>query len=296
MRFGFFRGCFIPVRLPHIEKAASEVLPELGVELEPIDGFTCCPEPIGVGVNHRLTATVISARNLALAEDAGHDVITLCNGCTYSLRQTNALLKEDEELRGRVNDLLAGTGLQYRGSIKVRHFVEVLLEEVGVAKVKEKVERRLTGLRVASHTGCHILSPPEVMGFDDPQDPVRLDGLVEALGAEPLWYMHKTQCCGWTLSNHGDRDSANRLLGDKLAAMRDAGTDCVNLICPQCLAQFDTGQMLAGRALKLDFRLPALFYLHLLGLAMGYSLEDVGYPKHRVRDTRFEEKLGGILS
>lgn len=295
MKFSFFKGCFIPVRQPHIEKTAQIVLPELGIDLVPVQGFTCCPEPIGVGVNHKLTGTVISARNLALAEEAGHDVITLCNGCTYSLKQTNIMLKGDEELREKVNAILSETDHQFRGTVEVRHFAQVLLEDVGLEKIQTKAEKKLTGLKVASHTGCHILSPPEIMGFDDPQDPVRLDRLVEALGAEPIDYLYKTQCCGWTLSNYGDRAAANRLLGDKLTAMNEAGADCVNLICPQCLAQFDTGQMMAGRALKLGFRLPALFYLQLLGLSMGLSLDEVGYSKHRVRDSGFEERMGGIL-
>ena len=296
MRYSFFRGCFIPVRLPHVEKVAATILPELGVELSPVEGFTCCPEPIGFTVNHPLTGLAVSARNIALAEEQGHDILTLCNGCTYTLKQANETLKADPELRERVNEVLAETGHQFRGTVEVKHFAQVLMDQVGLHKIKNKVEKPLSGLRVASHTGCHILSPPEVMGFDDPQVPVKLDAMMDALGATPLEYAYKTQCCGWTLSNYGDRNAAARLLGDKLAAMREAGADSVNVICPQCLAQLDTSQMLAARALKLDFRLPALFYLQYLALAMGYSLGEAGYDKHRVRDLGFEEKLGRILA
>lgn len=296
MRYSFFRGCFIPVRLPHVEKVAATILPELGVELSPVEGFTCCPEPIGFTVNHPLTGLAVSARNIALAEEQGHDILTLCNGCTYTLKQANETLKADPELRERVNEVLAETGHQFRGTVEVKHFAQVLMDQVGLHKIKNKVEKPLSGLRVASHTGCHILSPPEVMGFDDPQVPVKLDAMMDALGATPLEYAYKTQCCGWTLSNYGDRNAAARLLGDKLAAMREAGADSVNVICPQCLAQLDTSQMLAARALKLEFRLPALFYLQYLALAMGYSLGEAGYDKHRVRDPGFEEKLGRILA
>ena len=284
------------MRLPHVEKVAATILPELGVELSPVEGFTCCPEPIGFTVNHPLTGLAVSARNIALAEEQGHDILTLCNGCTYTLKQANETLKADPELRERVNEVLAETGHQFRGTVEVKHFAQVLMDQVGLHKIKNKVEKPLSGLRVASHTGCHILSPPEVMGFDDPQVPVKLDAMMDALGATPLEYAYKTQCCGWTLSNYGDRNAAARLLGDKLAAMREAGADSVNVICPQCLAQLDTSQMLAARALKLEFRLPALFYLQYLALAMGYSLGEAGYDKHRVRDPGFEEKLGRILA
>jgi len=296
VRYSFFRGCFIPVRLPHVEKVAATVLPELGVDLSPVEGFTCCPEPIGFTVNHPLTGLVVSARNIALAEEQGRDIITLCNGCTYTLKQANETLKADSELRGRVNEVLAETGHLFRGTLEVRHFAQVLMDQVGLQRVRCKVEKPLSGLRVASHTGCHILSPHEVMGFDDPQAPVKLDAMMEVLGATPLDYAYKTQCCGWTLSNYGDRNAASRLLGDKLTAMHAAGADSVSVICPQCLAQLDTGQMLAARALQLGFRLPALFYLQYLALAMGYSLEDAGYDKHRVRDPGFEEKLRRILA
>lgn len=296
MRYSFFRGCFIPIRFPHVEKVATMVLPELGVHLQPVEGFTCCPEPIGVTVNHPLTGLAVSARNLALAEEQGHDIITLCNGCTYTLKQANEALKADPELRDEVNAILAETGHRFKGAVEVHHFAQVLTDTVGLNRVEAAVEKPLTGLKVASHTGCHILSPPDIMGFDDPQVPVKLDAMMKTLGATPLEYTHRTQCCGWTLSNYGDRNAAARLLSDKLTAMHAAGADSVNVICPQCLAQLDTGQMLAARSLKLDFRLPALFYLQYLALAMGYSLEEAGCDKHRVRDPGFEEKLRRILA
>ena len=293
MRFSFFKGCFIPVRFPHIEKVALQVLPMLGVELEPVEEFTCCPEPIGVNLPHRFLGTVISARNIAIAEEKGHDIITICNGCTYSLHQVNERLKKDPALREKVNKSLEDTGHRFRGTIRVRHFAQVL-RDIGQNRIESLVERPLNGLRVASHTGCHILSPPDVMDFDDPQYPVVLDQMMEALGAKPVKYLHSTQCCGWTLSNFGDRAYANKLLRSKLESMKAMRADCINVICPQCLAQLDTGQVLAARSERLGFKLPALFYLQYLALALGYSLADVGYPNHRVKSTNFEQKLGGI--
>ena len=296
MRYSLFRGCFIPVRLPHIEVVSKSVLGELGVELRDIEGFSCCPEPVGLHVNDRLTATAIAARNIALAEEFGDDIITLCNGCTYVLRQVNEELKRDPELREQVNEILSETDHQYKGTIDVKHFAHVLNEDLGLDRVAKRVERPLAGLSVACHTGCHIISPPEVMEFDDPLDPVVLDNMVDALGAEPVDFDMKTICCGWTLANYGDRASANKLVGTKLQAMNDAGSDCIAVICPQCFYQFDTGQMIATRSLKLDLKLPTLFYLQLLALSMGYSLADVHYGMHRVKSQGFEEKVGRILA
>jgi len=296
MRFSLFLGCFIPVRLPHIEKVARSVLGEIGVELQDIGGFTCCPEPVGFHINDKLTATAIAARNIALAEELGNDIITLCNGCTYVLKQVNEELKRDPELRDKVNEVLSETDHEYRGTIDVKHFAQVLNEDIGLDRLAKKVERPLSGLSVAGHTGCHILSPPDVMKFDDPYDPVVLDNMVAALGAEPADFSMKTICCGWTLTNYGERQSANQLVGAKLQAMEVAGSDCISVICPQCFYQFDTGQMMATRSLKLEFKLPVLFYLQLLGLSIGHSLEDVHYGMHRVKSQGFEEKVGRILA
>lgn len=295
MKYSFFKGCFIPVRFPHIEKVTKQVLAEFDVDLQEIEGFTCCPEPIGVNINHRFTGITISARNIALAEEAGHDIITLCNGCLYTLKQANNTLKNNPEIKDRVNEILAEIGYEYKGSIEVKHFAQVFTDNIGFDKITKKVEYPLTSLRVASHTGCHIMSPYEIMQFDDPEDPVKLDEMIEALGGTSLFYLHKTQCCGWTVANYGERQHANRLLGDKLRAMKEVEADCINVICPQCLAQFDMGQRLAARSLGLDFKLPVLFYLQYLAIAMGYNLDDVGYSYHKVKSPEFKEKIEEVL-
>jgi len=295
LRFAIFLGCFIPVRLPHIEAVARRVLPQLGVDLTDIEGFSCCPEPVGF-LTDRITGLAVAARNLSLAEEAGLDIITLCNGCTYTLRQANQTLKRDTALREKVNGVLAETGHRFRGTIEVRHFAQVLHEQVGLEKIHSVVKKPLSGLKVACHPGCHILSPPETMGFDDPLNPVVLDFMVSALGAEPVDWDRKTTCCGWTLTNYGDKESANRLLGAKLDAMHAAKADCSAVICPQCFYQFDTGQMLAARELKLEYRVPTLYYLQLLALAMGRGLDEAGVRQHRVKDPALEEKLGRLTA
>ncbi len=293
MKFSFFRGCFIPIRYPHIEEVSRKVLPEVGVELVDVDNFTCCPEGVAMSVD-KMTWLTVAARNIAVAEDVGHDIITLCNGCTYTLKQTNTILKENEELREKVNEVLSETDKQYKGTINVKHFSWVLTDDIGLDKVKEKAEVSLSGLNVASHTGCHIISPLEVMNFDNPFEPVVVDEMVSTLGATPVDYLFKPLCCGWTLSNFGTRDSANELLGTKLRAMHEVGADCITVLCPQCYNQFDTGQMMAGRALKLEFKLPVLFYTQLMALSMGYSLDEIHYRNHRIRDDDFSKKIGRL--
>ncbi len=211
------------------------------------------------------------------------------------LKQVNEELKKDEELREKVNEVLSVTGHQYKGKADVKHFAQVLKDDIGLDQVKSKVEKPLEGLKVACHTGCHILSPPDIMMFDNPFDPIVLDQMISVLGAEPVDYDLKTLCCGWTLTNYGEKSSANYLIAKKLESMRAVGSDCITVICPQCFYQFDMGQLLAARSLNLDYMLPVLFYLQLLALAMGYSIEEVYLPQHRIKDSFFTEKLRGML-
>jgi heterodisulfide reductase subunit B len=295
VKYAFFLGCFIPIRIPQIEAVARETLPHLGIELVDVDSFTCCPEPVGF-LTDRMTALALSARNISLAEEQGLDLLTLCNGCTYTLRQANATLKADISLRARVNEIIADTGHEFRGTVEVRHFAQVLSKTIGFEAIKTHVKKPLTGLRVACHSGCHIISPPGVMDFDDSLDPVVLDALVSVLGAVPVDWDKKTGCCGWTLTNYGEKEAANRLLGAKLAAMHASGADCSTVICPQCFYQFDTGQMLAGRELRLDYRIPTLYYLQLLAIAMGRTVDEAGIRLHRVKDSALEEKLGRLTA
>lgn len=283
------------MRLPHIEKVSIRVLGELGVELQETKGFSCCPEPVGFLSNDKFAGMVIAARNISLAEEEGLDIITLCNGCTYSLRHVNHALKEDEEAREKVNEVLSDTNHQFNGTVEVKHFASVLVDDLGLHRVTGKIERPLKGLTVAGHTGCHIVSPPEIMAFDDPFDPQVLDSMVTALGSAPANFDLKTLCCGWTLTNYGDKDGADKLLSAKLKAMYNARSDCITVICPQCFYQFDMGQLLTSRRLGLEFKVPVMFYLQLLGLAMGYTFEEIGLKRHRTMSSGFKEKILEVL-
>jgi len=294
MKYAFFKGCFIQVRLPHLEKVSRLTLERLGVDLVEVNEFSCCSEPVGLYINDPLTSMVVAARNISYAEEKGIDIISLCNGCSYVLKQVNEKLKSDKVLREKVNEILSEVDCQYKGTVKVKHFAEVLKKDIGLKKISDKIERPLNGLRVAGHTGCHILSPKEIMVFDDPINPVILDNMISTLGADPLDYDKKTICCGWTLSAYGSRDSANILLKDKLDSMRES--ECISVICPQCFYQFDTGQAIASRKLGLNYRIPVFYYLQLLGLSMGYSLDEMLYSKHRIKVLSLKNRLEGILA
>lgn len=290
MRYAFFKGCLIPTKLPHLEALARNIFPDFGIELVDVPHFSCCPEPIQFSGADQLSWITIAARNLCLAEEQGLDIITLCNGCVNSLAQARHELMASEELKTRVNGLLADTGHHFKGSIEVHHFIKVFYEDIGITTIKNKVKNSLSNIKVATHTGCHLFSPHEVMHFDNPHDPVILDEMVAALGAEAIDYDLKPQCCGSSLILTGKQQGSSRLLEDKLIKMKEQGADCIAVVCPFCYQQFDLGQLMAVRRLKLDFSLPVLFYLQLLGMAMGQSLQDVHYDTHKIKSTSLEAK------
>jgi len=295
-KFAFYKGCFIPVRLPHIEAITHNVLSDMNISLVDLEDFTCCPEPVGVGIPDKLTGLAIAARNLAIAEEQELDILTICNGCTYTLRHAYNILGSNKQLLTKINEIIADTGHEYKGKVKINHFLEVFKNEIGVEKLKTFIHHPLSELVIATHTGCHILSPKEVMQFDEPFDPIVLDEMVTVLGATPADYDGKTRCCGWTLMNYGSREGAYALLGEKLNNMKQAKADCLTAVCPQCFYQFDTGQWMASRRGNPQHNLPVLFYTQLLALAMGYTLEEVGYYAHKVKNEKFENKIKEVIN
>lgn len=286
-KLAFYRGCFIPSKAPHIEYVAREILPQLGIELMDVGGFTCCPEPTGFGLHEKLTWMTIAARNISLAEEQDLDIITLCNGCYYTLKHTVEEL-ESVELRQRVNEVLAETGHEYRGRSRVKHFIQVLNEDIGKNKIMKMVKTPLEGLKVATHTGCHFSNR---FGMDAQI----LDEMVSILGATSVEYDFKNLCCGWTFGAYGQQDDEYTWLKNRLDSVKKAEADCINVICPQCFNQFDTGQMRAARKVDIPFKIPVLYYLQTLGLAMGYSLEEMQYGSHRIKDAGFDAKVQRIL-
>lgn len=291
-KYAFFRGCLIPTKYPHLEYVARLILPQIGIELVDIDEFTCCADPIQFKGADQLTWLAIAARNICLAEETGLNILTLCNGCINTLATANHMMKREPELSDKVNRILVNTGHQFKGEVEIKHFLQAIVGDIGIGRLGNYVKTPLRGLNVATHTGCHLTSPEDVLNFDDPIDPKVLDSLVAALGAEPVDYDLKSLCCGVGFSLSGDTAASSHLLKDKLENMREYGADCIVTGCPFCYQQFDLGQLAAFRKYKLDFKLPVLYYLQIIGLAMGFGIEEMQYGAHRIKDESFVRKLG----
>ena len=278
--YAFFPGCLIPVKYPQMEAAIRLTLPRLDLASHDLPGFSCCPDPIYFKASEKFTWLTLAARNLAVAEEAGLDIFTVCSGCTATLCEAVHHLRGDEGLRRRVNERLALVGREYKGEASARHLVTILRDEVGYEAVAASVERPLKGLTAAVHYGCHLLKPKEIMQVDEPDEPVIMDRLLEAIGVKPVRHRERLLCCGKACQGS---EIPGDMMSDVLDSALETGADCLGMICPTCFDQFDTGQLLLARKRKREKKLPPVYYFQLLALAQGFSVEQVGLHRHKIK-------------
>lgn len=284
MKYLLFLGCVIPYRISSYEISARKVLEKLSIELVEMPEFNCCGLPLDP-VNHELMLT-LATRNLCLAEQKGLDIMTLCPGCAGTLRKVNKALREDKKLKELVNGFMQEIDLEFRGGIvKVKHLVQVLAEDVGFKRIREAIQNPLTGLKVAEHNGCHVLRPAKYVGFDDPENPVILKKLIELTGALCLDYMYETECCGAPIIGVNDKIPLH-LTGEKLRNVKAVGAQALITVCPFCHMMFDLNQPRIERVLSEKFGVPVLHYTQLLGLAMGFSPDELGLEQLRVKASK----------
>lgn len=265
-RQALFLGCVLPLRFPGIELAARRVFSQLGVPFADLDGYSCCPEPVVLGLADRDMALAVSARNLALAEQADADLLVMCNGCWETLAEADAALRHDHALRERVAQLLAGIGMRYEGKVRVKHFVEFLHEDVGIPRLAEHVKAPVD-VAVAVHYGCHLFR--EVEQVDTRRKPRMLRALVEASGARVVDYGLEDLCCGFPISQFDKSAGIRERLLPKLRALSATNAEALAFCCPACLNQFETGQGSAGDLAAEVPRYPCVHVLELLALSFG---------------------------
>ena len=293
MEIAYFLGCIMNNRYPGIEKATRILFDKLDIELKDMEGASCCPAPGVFGSFDQTTWAAIAARNLAIAEEMGADIMTECNGCFGSLRECDHLLKENPAKKDEINAILAETtDKQFKGETKVRHFAEILYNDVGLDKLSEMFTKDL-GINVAVHYGCHFLKPTAEVGIEESaENPTILDELVEITGAKSVPYKNKMMCCGAGGGLRArDIDVTLSYTKEKLDAMAEAGVDAIVEVCPFCHLQFDVGQTEVNAKYGTDFAFPVMHLAQLYGLAMGLSAEELTFDAQLIDAAPVLEKL-----
>jgi heterodisulfide reductase subunit B2 len=296
MKSSLYLGCIAPNRYPGIEVATIKTSKALGLELVDLVGASCCPAPGAFGSMDILTWEALAARNICLSEQMGLDCTVVCNGCYKSLYDVNEKLKENPEEKKKVNELLKLAGMEFQGTIEVRHLAEQLYRDVGVKKIRDSVVTPLNGLRVGIHYGCHMLKPARDRKFGSPafgtEYPTFLDEMVEALGATSVDYKEKMMCCGAGGGVRGYKiDYALDMTNEKLKNMAEVGVDCIVDVCPFCHLQFDKGQQEIKEKFGDVYNIPVLHYSQLLGLAQGMSPEELGLSVHVIPVDKVLDKI-----
>ncbi len=272
VKYAYYPGCSLEKTQRGYDGSVREVFRALGQELIEIDDWNCCGATVYMSVKETVSLAV-SARNLALAERMGLDILAPCSSCFTVLSKTNRILGELPDMARDVNEALAEGGLSYRGKTGVRHPLDVLMNDVGIETILAKRKRSLDGLKIAPYYGCQIVRPDKT--FDNRENPMLMDILFSRCGGTMVYFPAKVRCCGGMLMTTFE-ETALKLNRDLLACALDNGADVIVTTCPLCHFNLEGYQDRINAVHGTRFNMPILYFTQLLGLALGISGERLG--------------------
>ncbi len=291
MKVAYFPGCSLHSTARDYDMSFQLVCRKLGIELQEIPHWVCCGASPAHVTSH-LLSIALPCKNLILAEGMGLDtVVAPCAACFNRLKIAKQEVAENSQLKKDVQEVL---GKPYGGKVEVKHPLQIIAEDIGLAKVERMVRRELQGLRVASYYGCLLVRPLNMASFDDPEDPQSMDDLVTALGGEALPWAFKTECCGASFSL-SETDIVLELSGEILNAALEAGAECILVACPLCQSNLDLRQKGIEKRRGKKFNLPILYFTELLGLAMGLDMHELGLSRHIVNPSKLLERKLAVI-
>jgi heterodisulfide reductase subunit B len=294
MKYGYYPGCSIGHSALPYAISTKAILEPLGLEFSEVEDWNCCGATEYFSIN-QIAAYALVARNLALAskQEGINDLVAPCSACYLNLKKTDNYMGKYEKIGKNTNEALAAGGLSYKpGSLRIRHLLEVVVEDVGFDAIAEKVTNPLKGLRVAPYYGCLIVRPQfDEEGFDNPEYPVHLDQLLDRLGADVVDFPMKAHCCGGHMTQISS-DTAFELIRRILHNANEYEADVIVTICPMCQLNLDAYQSQVNHHFGTDFNLPVLYFTQLIGLAMGLTPEELGIGKEIVSASNALRKIG----
>ena len=270
--YSYYPGCSAEATAVGLGLSAEAIAKPLDMELIELEGWTCCGST-PYGSLDEMESIVVAARNLALAEKTGLDLVTPCSSCYVTLNKARIQLEDHPHLMAQVNEALAVANLEYHGNLRIRHLVDVLVDDITPEVIASKVQQGLDGLKVAPYYGCQLVRPH--YGTDDTEFPHSLDRLVECLGAEAVPYPLKARCCGGALII-SEENLALGLIRKLLDNAVENGAQCIVTPCPLCQTNLDAYQSRVNRKFKTNYNLPVLFISQLIGLTLRLDPMSLG--------------------
>jgi len=278
MKYAYFPGCSLHSTAKEYDLSTKAVAGTLGIELAEIPDWVCCGATPAHLTLH-LLSLALPVKNLLAAKKLGnYEVATCCAACFSRLKIANKFMAEDAEHRKKVEEIV---GAQYSGEVKIRHFLDILVNVFGLKNIRERVTKKISGLKVACYYGCLLTRPPGVMQLDDVEEPHLIDDLMKVIGVEPVQWPYKTECCGASFSLT-KTDIVLKLSADILQMASDEGAQAIVVACPLCQSNLDLRQGMINKKYKKNFNMPIFYFTQLLGLALGISPEKLGFEKHIV--------------
>lgn len=282
MKFAYYPGCSMEGSGIEYGLSMERTAKILGFELEELEDWNCCGATSGHNTN-KLLSLALPARNIAIAEKSGLDMVAPCAACYSRHRHTEHVIHHDPEMKAKIEEVIE---TQLTGSSQTLSILDVLANQLGIEKISEKVSKPLTGMKAASYYGCLLVRPVEHTGFDDPEDPQSMDKIMQALGAETVDWSFKTECCGAALVTSRP-DVGNPMLAKVMQNAKENGAECIVTACPLCMLNLDMRQKSAEKAVKSSFNLPIYYITELLAIACGDDPRTVGVNKHFVEAEQY---------
>ena len=286
MKYGYFPGCSSDSTARDMHESTLEVAKALGIELVEPKGWTCCGATAGHQTD-KFLSVALPAASLAKVKDDGLEMVVSCAACYNRMEVANHEIQNNAEMRKNVSEAL---GRDYDGSVNVKHFMEVILQDVGIEKIKEAVKKSLNGMKIASYYGCLLVRPNEVTKLDDPENPTFLDKLVTAMGGESLDWPHKVECCGGGLSM-SRTDVVVSLTNSILEMAQASGAECIVVACPMCQVNLDLRQLDIKKQLGREYNMPIVYITQLIGLCLGIPKEKLGLEKLMISPSKVIEAV-----
>ncbi|MFO7028957.1 heterodisulfide reductase [Limnospira fusiformis CCALA 023] len=294
LRYAYFPGCVAQGACRELYDSTQVLTQALGIELVELKKASCC----GSGTfkeDSQLLEDTVNARNIALAEELNLPLLTHCSTCQGVIGRVDERLKDyqnnDPAYLEKVNQLLQKESCTpYKGATEVKHLLWALVADYGLAEIERRVTKKLSGLKCAAFYGCYLLRAQHQLIYDDPHQPESMENVFRALGATPIYYRGRTQCCGWPISSYATNESF-QMAGNHIEEAIAAGADCMVTPCPLCHLNLDSRQPEIAKYLGRAFNLPVLHLPQIIALALGISPKALGLDNHIVSTTPVLEKI-----
>ncbi|NLW12608.1 MAG: disulfide reductase [Clostridiaceae bacterium] len=256
MTFDYYPGCTLKTKAKELDIHARSAAEALGIKLEELTDWQCCGAVYPMAKDE-IATRLSSVRALAASRDNGRDLLTLCSACHHVIKRVNNDMQTDEEIRTKVNNYMSPE-TEYHGETKVVHYLEMLRDTIGFDTIRQRAVKPLTGKKIGAYYGCLLLRPNKVMAFDNPENPTVLEDFIRALGAEPVIYPYRNECCGGYISLENNELSAKKCDQITVSALENKA-DMLITACPLCMYNLD-----ANTNSEHKTKLPIVYFTELL--------------------------------